>query len=178
MPSTLNFFHMGMSNRNVALRFLGIYQAQFRGLQSAGAEAYFTLDQPDPSADAIICTANPTDIHRTLTETARPLILYVPPSQWFDRPLLATLKNRLLFVYGPVLSDSTAALYQSLGIAYHYLPFAADPDLMKPLHLPPQYDLVFLGGLNHRKGYQPFLEPLLKNLDPNRLLFIGGGSEK
>jgi len=31
MALTLNFFHMGMSNTEVALRFMGIYEAQFRG---------------------------------------------------------------------------------------------------------------------------------------------------
>jgi spore maturation protein CgeB len=179
MAVVLNFYHMGMSNREVALRFMGIYEAQFRGLQQAGATVRFSLDRPDSTADYVIVTANEADIQRAAADTDRLLILYVPPvDQWFAGELLVKFRDRILFAYGPVLSETTTAAYRDVGIDYHDLPFAADPDLMRPLNLPAQYDVVFLGGLQHRRGYQPYIEPLLKKIDRQRLLFIGGGWEK
>ena len=179
MALTLNFFHMGMSNAEVALRFMGIYEAQFRGLEEAGARVRFTLDRPDSTMDCVVVSASDADIRRAAAETDRPLILYVPPAdQWFARGLLADLGGRILFVYGTALSEVTAAAYREVGIAYHYLPFAADAGLMRPLHLPAQYDVVFLGGLRHRRGYQPYIMPLLARIDPGRMLLMGGGWEK
>jgi len=179
MLPTLNFFRMGMSAPDVALRFMGIYQAQFRGLEAAGARVHFTLDRPDPAADFTVCSANSADLARAAAETNKPLIVYAPPAdQWFDRPLLEQLRGRILFVYGPFTSQSTADHYRQLGLDFHTLPFAADPDLMRPLHLPSQYDVVFLGGLHHRQNYQPFIEPLLAKIPIDRLLFIGTGWKK
>jgi hypothetical protein len=176
---TINFLHMGMSVPDVAVRFMTAYEAQFKGLRQAGATVTFTLDQPDLKADFIVCTADAKDIQRAATQTKCPIILYVPPiDQWFDAALLTQLRDRILFAYGPALSEATAAGYANLGLNYHFLPFAADPDLMVPLHLPAQYDIVFVGGLKHRRGYQPYLEPLLGRLPRERLLFIGSGWEK
>ncbi len=179
MALSLNFFHMGMSNEDVALRFMGIYEAQFRGLERAGARVRFSMDRPDSTADCVVATASEADIRRAARETDRPLILYVPQvDQWWARELLAELRNRIVFVYGPAMSEVTAAAYLEVGLTYHYLPFGADPDLMRPLHVPAQYDVVFLGGLRHRSGYQPYVEPLLQKIDAKRMLIIGGGWEK
>lgn len=179
MPVKLNFLHMGMSAKDVAIRFMGIYEAQFDGLRQAGAEVVFSLEAPDTNADFIICTADARDIQAAVANTRRPLILYVPPiDQWFDRPLLESIRERVHFAYGPCLSGMTADAYRGLGISYYFLPFAADPQIMRPLNLAPRYDLAFLGGLQHRRGYQPYIEPLLKALDPSRLAFIGGGWQK
>ena len=179
MPVTLNFFHMGMSNMEVAARFMGIYEAQFRGLEEAGAKVRFSLDRPEGTADCVIVSASDVDMRRAAVETDRPMILYVPPmDQWLARGLLTEYRERILFAYGTAISEVTAAAYREVGIEYHYLPFAADPELMRPLHLPAQYDVVFLGGLRHRRGYQPYVKPLLERIDPRRMLLIGGGWEK
>jgi hypothetical protein len=176
MPQpTIHFLHMGMSVPDVAVRFMGHYEAQFRGLRQAGAHVTFDLAHPDPHADFIVCTADAHDIQRAATQTKRPLILYVAPiDQWFERELLSSLRERILFAYGPVLSGMTEDAYCEMGIAYHFLPLASDPEINKPLNLEPEYDLAFLGGLEHRRGYQPYIEPLLKQLDPRRLAFLGG----
>ena len=179
MAVKLNFVHMGMSAKDVAVRFMGIYEAQFEGLREAGAKVAFTLESPDPLADFIVCTADAKDIQAAVAQTKRPIILYVPPiDQWFDKALLESMRERVHFAYGPCLSGMTTDAYRALGISYYFLPFAADPRIMRPLNLAPRFDLAFLGGLQHRRGYQPYIEPLLKALDPNRLAFIGGGWQK
>jgi hypothetical protein len=178
----INFFHMGMSVADVALRFMGIYQAQFRGLEEAGGtgvEVKFTLDKVETGADVVVCSANSADLARAARESERKLVVYVPTADlWFDEALLGELRMRVLFVYGTFLSETTEARYRELGIAYRQLPFGADPELMRPLGLAPQYDVVFLGGLHHRRSYQPYVEPLLKKIDLRRTLFIGGGWQK
>jgi len=167
MAIHLHFLHMGMSAKDVATRFMGIYEAQFEGLRQAGMTVSFALDSIDPAADFTICTADNKDIQQAFESNTRPLILYMPPiDQWFDVPLLVHVKRRVAFAYGPCLSGMTTDAYAKLGISYHFLPFAADPSAMKPLNLEPEYDLAFLGGLQHRRGYQPYIEPLLRQLDP------------
>jgi len=179
MPVHLQFLHMGMSAKDVATRFMGIYEAQFDGLRQAGMRVSFSLDSLDSTADFIICTADNRDIERAFAASSRPLILYVPPiDQWFDVQLLERIKGRVAFAYGPCLTGMTTDAYAKLGISYHFLPFAADPQFMRPLDLDPEFDVAFLGGLQHRRGYQPYIEPLLKQLDPSRLAFVGGGWQK
>ena len=175
----LNFLHMGMSVPDVAVRFMSAYEYQFKGLRQAGATVTFSLAQPEPAADFIVCTSDVKDIHQAATQTHRPIILYVPPiDQWFEAGLLAPLRDRVLFAYGPVNSGMTEERYREIGISYYFLPLASDPDIFKPLDLEPEYDLAFLGGLQHRRGYQPYIEPLIKQLDPKRLAFLGGGWHK
>ncbi|HEY4330701.1 MAG TPA: glycosyltransferase [Phycisphaerae bacterium] len=184
MPLTVHFFRMGMSNKEVALRFMGIYEAQFRGIELAGARVKFSLEMPETGADVVVCTADAGDIGRVAevmggTGGKGAMVIYVPPvDQWFDAGLLRSVANRVAFVYGPVVSEVTEAAYAGVGIRYRYLPFGADPELMRPLGLVPEYDVVFLGGLRHRRGYQPFVEPLVKGLDPKRVLLMGSGWEK
>ena len=88
------------------------------------------------------------------------------------------MRDRLLLVYSTARSTITESCYAELGIPYLYLPFGSDPKLMRPLGLPPIYDVVFVGGLSHRQGCEPFIEPLLKRLGQRPALFVGPGWEK
>ena len=71
---------MGMSVQDVAVRFMGIYQAQFDGLREAGAEVAFSLDAPDSSAaDYTICTAHARDIQSAAAQTDAATYPLCPP---------------------------------------------------------------------------------------------------
>jgi glycosyltransferase involved in cell wall biosynthesis len=170
---------MGMSNRDVRLRFMGVYEAQFRGLQQAGAQVRFTEGNPDDDCDVIVTTADAADIVAAFEKTTRNMVLYVPPAdQWFDIELLRRIKPRLLFAYGTWESQTFANKYAEMGIEYWQIPFGADAELMRPLGLPRMFDVCFIGGVQHRKGWQPYIEPLVKRIPRERLLLVGAGYER
>lgn len=161
---------------------MGIYEAQFLGLENAGARVWFTEGQPVPDCDVVITSPTPPherDVELVLKHTRAPVVLYVPPSElWLDRKKLTRMSERLLFVYSTSRSKITEDGYAELGIPFLYLPFGADPRMMRPLALPPIYDVAFVGGLSHRRGYEPFIEPLLKRLGRRPALFVGPGWER
>ncbi len=177
----IQFFRMGMPRSSVRARFLGLYQAQIRGLREAGAVAEFVEDQPRAEYDVTVVTPTPrvADIDTVVRCLDSPIVLYVPPaSLWFQARVLRRIASRVLFAYGTFKSARTSHAYAQVNIPYYQLPFGTDPQMMRPLHTPKFYDVVFIGGLDHRRGYQPYIEPLLHHIPLDRSLYIGSGWER
>jgi hypothetical protein len=177
----VDFFGLNLAAPAVALKFRGMYDAMFRGLGASGASVRYASTAVSPDAEVVITSPSwpRQDLELVAETSAAPVVLYVPPSDvWFDRPLLDHYASRLLFAYGTARSEETAERYRRAGLAYHVLPLATDPELMRPLGIGRPYDLVFVGGLEHRVGTDAFVERLLASAGGGRDLLLCTGGER
>ena len=166
----------------VNAKFGGMYASFFRALDEYGNHAILTHDIVNAQADVLVVPMGGGQEYDSLQAIRRftgPVVLYVPPaSMWFDPDLLSRLQGKVLFAYGTDASTFSPQSYSRLGIRYHCIPFASDPEIMKPLNIPRLFDIVFVGSLDHAPHRLLFLEPLLKSLGSRNFLFIGSGWQK
>jgi hypothetical protein len=175
----INFFSLNLGNPSVDAKFGRMYRSFFRGINDHGWQVIYSDDCPSPKADILVVPMGGGQDFgsvQAMRRFAGPVVLYVPPAhEWFDQCLLNRIFGRVIFAYGTDCSNFSKKMYARVGIDYHYLPFASDPEMMKPLHLPHPYDVVFVGSLEHATRRMMFLEPLIKALDKRPSLFIGSG---
>ena len=137
----------------VNAKFGGMYASFFRALDEYGNHAILTHDIVNAQADVLVVPMGGGQEYDSLQAIRRftgPVVLYVPPaSMWFDPDLLSRLQGKVLFAYGTDASTFSPQSYSRLGIRYHCIPFASDPEIMKPLNIPRLFDIVFVGSLDH-----------------------------
>lgn len=178
----IQFFRMGLGAPDIRSRFEGIYRCQFRGLEQAGASVLF--EEGGPASDIDVSITVPSNrlqenIRLLLKRTDAPIVLYVPTREhFFPHRLLRRASGRIALAYGTFRSEVTRDAYESVGIPYLTMPFGADPDLMRPLALEPQFDVVFVGGLDHRQGGVEYITALAQRVHLDQCLFVGSGFDK
>lgn len=181
MGTHIHFFRMGLHNPTVNSCFGGMYRSFFKALSEAGHAVTFSDDQPDTTADLLVV---PAGGGQELTSAAAmqvcncPVILYVPPAVAWLRPgFLKRWHDRILFAYGTDRSNFSRAAYQRLGIVYHHVPFASDPEIMTPLHLPRHYDILFVGNAGSGTGRDRYITGLMQQMKHRRIMLLGSGWE-
>jgi hypothetical protein len=182
MVLSINFFNLNLRALAIYAKFGGMYESFFRALRDHGCNVVYSDDVPSTQADILVVPMGGGQEYNSLQAMRRfpgPVILYVPPAYaWFDQRLLRRLRGKVLFAYGTDVSSFSPRKYCEVGIKYHYLPFASDPEIMKPLNLPRQYDVVFVGSLGHAPRRSEFLEPLMEALGSRPILCVGSGWQK
>lgn len=181
MGTHIHFFRMGLQNPTVNSCFGGMYRSFFKALCEAGHVVTFSDDRPDTAADLLVA---PAGSGQELTSAKAmqacncPVILYVPPAAvWFRQNFLKRWQDRILFVYGTDRSSFSHAAYQRLGITYHHVPFASDPEIMTPLHLPRHYDILFVGNAGSGSGRDRYITSLMQRMKHRRIMLLGSGWE-
>ena len=166
----------------VSRRALAECTARSSALWSPAACAWHTIPSERIHADAAVLPmggGQEFTAFQAMDDYFGPVILYVPSaSEWFDAAILCCLRPRVLFAYGPDVSSATAAAYEGIGIDYVCLPFASDPSVMRPLSLPPSYNVASVGSAGHARRRLEFLAPLLREFPPDRVLVLGSGWER
>ena len=182
MGLTINFFNLNLHDRAVQSKFGAVYQSFFNALVEQGCNVVYSADVPSTEADILIVPMGGGQEYSSLRAIncfTGPVILYVPPADsWFDHRLLNVLCEKVLFAYGPDASSFSKEKYGEVRISYHYFPFASDPRVMKPLNIPRQYDVVFVGSLEHAPRRSKFLKPLMEALGSRPILCVGSGWQK
>ena len=182
MTLTLNFFGLNLVNPIVRSKFGGMYESFFAGLVKHKCQIIYSDQIPANNADILIVPMGGGQDYSSLWAMRRfagPVVLYVPPAnQWFDRQLLTRCRPKILFAYGTDASTLSPSLYSQIGISYFYFPFGSDPQVMKPLDIPRQYDVVFVGSLEHAPRRILFFESLMKQIGSRNLLCVGTGWQK
>jgi hypothetical protein len=179
---TLAFHSLNLEDRGVEARFGGMYRSFFGALQAIGVSvAYITAEQRVGGDVAVLPMGGGQEYRglRAIQDFLGPLVLYVPPaSAWFDAAILSRLRHRVLFAYGTDASSASPAAYKAIGMDYVCLPFGSDPLVMKPLDLPPSYDVAFVGSAGHAPRRAEFIDPLLRAFPRDRILVVGSGWER
>ena len=182
MTLVINFFDLNLRSPEVNAKFGGMYNSFFRAFGEHGCRVVYSDDVPSAQADILVVPMGGGQEYRSIQAVRRfdgPVVLYVPPADaWFDERLLSQLRGKVLFVYSTDASHLSSQKYNQVGIPHYFLPFASDPGIMKPLQIPRQYDVVFVGSLNHAPRRSMFFETLLKSLRPQSILCIGSGWER
>ena len=180
MGITFDFFDLNLGDPVISAKFAGMYASFFAGIRAHGCQVTLSLSQPNEKADVLVLSiwrgAEPR-VEQVIVESRVPVILYVPPAcEWFNRRRLERWSKKILFAYGVDAATMNFDAYASVGIDYHYLPFASDPKVMRPLPgLAPVYDIVFVGSLTHKVGRHRYIEALLPAVGDRPCLFIGKG---
>lgn len=179
---TLAFHSLNLEDTGVDARFGGMYRSFFRALQGRGVRvAYYAVGQRISGDIAVLPMGGGQEYRglRAMQDFHGPLVLYVPPAlEWFDVGILTRLRQRVLFAYGTDASSASTAAYRAVGIDYVCLPFGSDPLVMRPLDLPPSYDVAFVGSAGHAPRRAEFLGPLLRAFPRDRILVVGSGWER
>jgi len=182
MHLTIKLFKMGLHNPAVNTCFGGMYRSFFRSLTNAGHTVSLVSAMPDNSADLLIAPmggSQDQDCAKAMSRFNGPVILYVPPaSAWFRLDFLKRWHNRILFAYGTDSSGFSPAAYRKLGITYHHIPFASDPEIMRPLQLPRIYDVLFVGNAESGTGRDRYIDKLLTKTADKHVLLLGSGWER
>lgn len=177
MGITFDFFDLNLGDPVISAKFAGMYASFFEGIRSHGCGVTLSLSQPNEQADVLVLPiwreAEPR-FEQIVVKSRVPIILYVPPAcNWFNHRRLERWGEKILFAYGVDAATMNFDAYASVGIDYHYLPFASDPGVMRPLGLPPVYDVVFVASLGHKVGRHRYIEALLPAVEDRQCLFIG-----
>lgn len=179
MKGIINFFSLNLDNPIIYAKFGQMFQSFFSAIREHGWEVLYSNDKPSTRADILVVPMGGGQEYKSLKAIqnfAGPVILIVYPAlDCFDEYLLSRISRRVLFAYGTDCSSFTEKMYAQAGITYYCLPFASDPAVMKPLHLPYQYDVVFVGSLEHAARRNTFLQPLIKALTNRPFMCIGTG---
>jgi hypothetical protein len=182
MALSINFFSLNLRDPAIYAKFGGVYESFFRALRDHSCNVVYRDEVSYTQADILVVPMGGGQEYISLQAMRRfpgPVILYVPPAHaWFDQRLLCSLRGKVLFAYGMDASRFSPRRYREVGIEYHYLPFASDPEVMKPLNIPRQYDVVFAGSLGHAPRRSEFLEPLMEAIGSKSILCVGSGWQK
>ena len=180
MGITFDFFDFNLGDPVVGAKFSGVYGSFFEGIRAQGCQVTYSQSQPSKNADVVVLAVNPwreANLEKIVADCPVPIILHVPPvSGWFNVGRLQRWSSKVLFAYEVDAAVANFEAYDSVGIRYRYLPFASDPNVMRPLSgLSPVYDIVFVGSLTHKFGRHRYVEALLPAVKDRRCLFIGDG---
>lgn len=181
MPLTIDFFLLGLNHPAVNAWFRGMYDSFFDALRDLGCHVTYSDNEPNISADVLVVpTGGGQDKSsaRAMQTFKGPVILYVGAAgDWLRKGFIERWHDRILFVYGFDESDFSPTVFSNLGIQYYCIPFASNPDVMKPLNLPKVYDVLFVGNAGSGIGRHNYAEPLIRTLKNYNLQFIGPGWE-
>jgi len=178
----IDFWKLGLDNQHVNAWFGGIHRSFFQALERAGTKVTLSKLVPYEEADVLVVPVGGGQDKASawaMGSFCGPIILYVPPaSAWFRRGFLERWREYILFAYGTDCSDLTPQSYGTLGIDYYHLPMASDPEVMRPVDLPRQYDVVFVGNPGSGTGRQAYVSALMQATQNCRILLIGPGWER
>jgi len=177
----IDFWKLGLDNQQIDAWFGGMYESFFHALERAGAKVTLSKLVPNEKADVLVVPVGGGQDKVgawAMDSFGGPVILYVPPaSAWFRRGFLERWREHFLFAYGTDCSDLTPQSYRTLGIDYYHLPMASDPEVMRPLDLSRQYDVVFVGNPGSGTGRHAYVSGLMEAAQNHRILLIGPGWE-
>ncbi len=178
----IDFWKLGLDNQRINAWFGGMYRSFFHALERAGARVTLSRLVPNEEADVLVVPVGGGQDKvsaRAMDSFCGPVILYVPPaSAWFRRGFLERWREYILFAYGTDCSDLTLQSYRTLGIDYYHLPMASGLEVMRPLDLPRQYDVVFVGNPGSGTGRHAYVSALMEAAQNRRILLIGPGWER
>ena len=178
----IDFWKLGLDEPRLKAWFGGMYESFFHALECAGAKVTLSRLAPNKEADVLVIPVgggHDKVSARAMGSFGEPIILYVPPaSAWFRRGFLERWREYILFTYGTDCSDLTPQSYRTLGIDYYHLPMASDPEIMRPLDLPRQYDVVFVGNPRSGSGRHRYVSVLMEAAQNRRVLLVGPGWER
>lgn len=181
MKEHILFFRMGLQSPSVNSCFGGMYRSFFKALSEAGYEVSLSENCPCSAANLLVIPmgGGQESAGAAAMQTCNcPVILYVPPAAaWFRPGFLKRWQERILFVYGTDSSNFSHTAYQRLGITYHHFPFASDPEVMTPLHLPRHYDILFVGNAGSGSGRDRYITSLMQKMKHRRIMLLGSGWE-
>ena len=182
MSLHIDFSRMGLDNATVSARFGGMYRAFFSALRQCDTRVTYSYAEPDHHADLLVVPMGGWQ-EQSSTQAIHafdgPVVLYVPSAgRWFRPRYLARWRHRVLFAYGTDRSHHTLLNYRALKIPYYHLPFASDPEVMRPLSVPKLYDVIFVGDPASGTGRSKYVDALLSQASDRKLMFIGPGWER
>jgi hypothetical protein len=173
------FYGLNLGHTAINAWFGGMYQAFFDALTARGLTATYCPAGSTPRGDVLVVPVGGGQDRLAAQAMAAfrgPVILYVPSARdWFREGFLARWSHRLLFVYGSDEAPRTRALYARLGVAYYCLPFASEPNVMRPLALDHQFDVIFVGNARSGEGRAEYIEALVGAVGRERMMVIGPG---
>jgi glycosyltransferase involved in cell wall biosynthesis len=182
---TIGFYKLGLDKRSVKTMFGGMYDSFLRAIAKQGWKTRYIWKMKDISSVDILVLALggglTPEVYKILFNFRGKLILYTPPAKaWFEKSFFKTWKEKILFIYNTDASKFSKKQYNSLGILYHYLPFASDKKIFKPLKLPKFYDVVFAASALSGTGRYRYIDKLMARAKKKnwRVLLVGSGWEK
>jgi hypothetical protein len=179
---TINFFKFGLDHPAVNAWFRGMYFSFFKALEEDGCCVTYTDVKPNSKADVLIVPMGGGQDQasaRAMQEFGGPVVLYVGAADyWFRRGFLERWRDRILFIYGMDCSEFSEKTFAELGFTYYHIPFASNPDVMRPLGLPKLYDVAFVGNAGSGSGRHRYMAPLLRAMNDHKVLLVGPGWER
>lgn len=177
----LAFFGMGLEEPQVSAWFGGMYRSFFAALSRHGLEVTFSPVGAAPQGDILVVPVGDGQDQmaaRAMAAFGGPVVLYVPSAQvWFRSAFLDRWRHQVLFAYGTDAAPATRRRYRDLDLAYHTMPFASDPGVMRPLDVGEVFDVVFVANARSGAGRHAYVEALLAELGRDRVLLVGPGWE-
>jgi len=178
----IGFHRFGLDKPTINAWFGGMYRSFFQALEHLGCRVSYTDDKPDNNLDVLVMPmggGQDKGSIRAMSYYTGPVILNIGAAgYWFRKGLLERWKDRILFLYGTDRSDYSYTMARSVNLPYHNMPFASNPDIMRPLDLPRLYDIVFVGNADSGIGRHAYIKPLLDNVKDKKVFFCGSGWER
>lgn len=177
----LVFFGLNLGNTHIDAWFGGMYRSFFAALSRHGFEVKYSAVGTAPQGDILVVPVGGGQDQiaaRAMAAFGGPVVLYVPSAQeWFRSGFLDRWRHQILFAYGTDAAPATRRRYRDLGLAYHTMPFASDPSVMRPLGVGEVFDVVFVANARSGAGRHAYVEALLAELGRDRVLLVGPGWE-
>lgn len=176
------FYKLGLNHPDIRTWFQGMYYSFLKYLEKAGVESVIASSLPLPKADFLVVPiggGQDGDSARAMESFSGPVILYTcAVDSWNRVGFLERWRDKIAFAYGADSSVQTRKLYEQLDINYLHLPFGSDPEIMHPIDLPKQLDVLFVGNANSGSGRNKYVKALLSKLSNYRIMLIGPGWEE
>lgn len=178
----IGFCHFGLDKPMINAWFGGMYRSFFKALEEQGCGVSYSDTHPDKSVDVLVVPMgggqDKTSV-KSMLQFNGPVVLNIgAAAYWFRKGLLKRWQERILFLYGTDCSGYSANMAKQIGLPYHNMAFGSNPAIMRPLDLPKQYDIVFVGNADSGVGRHKYIESLLKEFERERMLFLGSGWER
>jgi len=173
------FCGLNLGEPQINTWFGGMYRSFFAALARHGCDVRYSPAGAPQQGDFLVVPVGGGQDRMAARAMARfdgRVILYVPSAQaWFRSSFLDRWRHKILWVYGTDTAEETSRLYRDIGLAYHGMPFASDPRVMRPLGVGEAFDVVFVGNAQSGVGRHAYVEALLAELGRDRVLVVGPG---
>ena len=140
MDYKICFYKFGLEDPNIKTWFSGMYQSFFQAIEERGCKVIFTDSISKFKSDVLVVPmggGQDRSSAQAMKAFGGPVILSVGAAKyWFRKEFLERWREQILFTYGMDRSEYSIKKFSELGIAYYHLPFASNPEVMKPISIP------------------------------------------